>query len=280
MDSKAVEKLTVDYLENIKEAQELKRQNELRMFDYSVRAQRREEIPLLHEQYRKEAREIEEEMMEAYQQEVARKSAEHQRNKQLKQLATVTKAHTALFLKRFTERREEDYQKAKRIQDQNKSEHERRQADRKRLQREKRERQMREIKMQQLKQMQSKQATVAASPPAAPPMTTSSPRARPVSPVAAPQKPPVRQPSLRNEPPPVRAPQPKLPPPRQEPLNLPPPRVERPPATGADSTQWRREPVQQPERRRPRFVNSRKKAEPAKAEPEAGAVPTKPPPVR
>ena len=93
-------------------------------------------------------------MMEKYQKEVARKREEHDNNIRLKKLAVSVLRHTNLFMKGFQERREEEYQKAKRIQDQNKSEHERKQADKKRFQREKRERQMREIKMQQLKQMQ------------------------------------------------------------------------------------------------------------------------------
>jgi len=282
MDSKAVEKLTVDYLSNIKEAQEQKRQEELRKFDYTIRAFRREEIPLLHEQYRKQASQSEDEMMEKYQKEVQRKREEHDNNVRLKKQAMAVLKHTNLFMKGFQERREEEYQKAKRIQDQNKSEHERKQADKKRFQREKRERQMREIKMQQLKQMQTKQAASKPSQ-APPPVASTSPRARPASPapqVAPPQRrpEPVRQQSLRSEPP-VRAPQPQMPPPRQEPVNLPPPRVERqPPAqpqSGSESNQWRRQQVKQPERRRLRFVNSKKK----EADAEAGA-PAKPPPVR
>jgi len=292
MDSKAVEKLTVDYLSNIKEAQEVKRQTELRAFDYSVRAERLEEIPLLHAQYRKEADKVGEEMMERYQEEVQRKRTEHEMNMKLKKLAATTRGHTNFFLRRFEERREEEYQRAKRIQDQNKSEHEARQRERKKAQREKRESQMRTIKLQRLKEMQSKQAATTKPPAAAGPPVAASPRAAP--PVAqSPRQPQVpRQTSLRNEQPPMRPaaparpPQPvrpaqQLPPPRKEPLNLPTPRTERPSqpqATGSESNQWRRE---APKRRERRFINTKKKAEPMNSnmESEAGA-PAKPPPVR
>jgi len=272
LDSKAVESLMVEHLQNIKESQEQKRIEELKSYDYFVRACRKEEVPLLHRKYREEAEDRQEEIERDFLNEVNRKREEHEKRIALKTLSLKLQRHTDWFVHRFNMRREEQYKQAKRIQDEQHEEHLKKQERQKRHNAEKRQQQQQEYKEKIQKSMQLSQSS---APPAQAPEPPSPARRDPPvrlpasSPVAAAAAPSPRRP-LRPDPSAAPArPAPVRPPPvRQDP----PAREERPlrrttmPApiqSGTESSNWRRGDAAPPRQSqasgpRRRFYNSSK----------------------
>merc|ERR1740123_2017223 len=159
----AIEAVTVNYLQSIKDAQEEKKLNELKFQDYFVRACRLEEIPKLHKQYRKEAEQKQEEIQVAYESEVEKQRDSHEAAVKLKKvfLQSQKQGHVNLFQQRLEARREEQYQRAKNIQDEQKRQWEERQEKQKRQQQSKREQQQNDYKRKQEAQLKAQEERVA-----------------------------------------------------------------------------------------------------------------------